>query len=100
MRFTPEGKAVVDLNLAVDDGYGDNKKTIWIKATAWEKTAENCNNFLHKGSLVFIEGRLHHENGNPRVWESNGKTGASYEVVVMNIRFLSPKEQTEPDDEF
>lgn len=98
MRYTPDGKAVVDLNIAVDDGYGDSKKTIWFKVAAWEKMGENCNNFLHKGSLVFIEGRLHHENGNPRVWESNGKSGASYEIVATNVKFLSPKPDATVDE--
>jgi single-strand DNA-binding protein len=58
LRYTPEAKAVAQFSVAVNDGWGDNKKTIWYRVTAWEKTAENCNQYLGKGSRVLVEGRL------------------------------------------
>ncbi|NMB67601.1 MAG: hypothetical protein GYA20_02425, partial [Chloroflexi bacterium] len=53
--------------------------------------------FLHKGSKVLIEGRLtpDPDTGGPRVWESNGKHGASYEVTASTVRFLSGREDGE-----
>lgn len=90
MRYTPGGKAVTSFSVAVSDGYGENKKTIWINVSAWDKTAEACKD-LQKGAKVLVEGRLNHENGSPRVWESNGKHGASFEVSASRVVFLSGK---------
>lgn len=100
MRYTPSGKAVCNFTIAVDDGFGEDKKTIWVNVATWEKQAESCNKFLKKASLVFVEGRLQHVEGNPRVWESNGKHGASYEVVALNVRFLTPKDTANNETPF
>ena len=42
MRYTPQGKAVTSFSVAVDDGFGQNKKTIWLRVSCWDKTAESC----------------------------------------------------------
>jgi len=93
MRYTPEGKAVCSFSVATQDGFGDSKKTIWFRATAWEKLAETCNQYLAKGSKVLIEGRLQADaNGNPRTWTDNtGATRASFEMTASVVRFLSAK---------
>lgn len=93
MRYTPDGKPVTSFSVAVDDGFGENKTTIWFKVSVWEKQAESANTYLTKGSLVFVEGRLQHDNGSPRVWDKDGKHGASFEITAKNIKFLSPKSQ-------
>ena len=92
MRYTPEGKAVTSFNVAVSDGFGENKKTIWIRVTTWEKTAENCNSYLKKGSSVLIEGRLNpdKETGGPKIFQrQDGTHGSSYEVTATTVRFFS-----------
>ena len=94
MRYTPEGKAVTSFSVAVSDGFGEYKKTIWIRVTTWEKTAESCNSYLKKGSSVLVEGRLmpDKETGNPRVFQrQDGSHGASYEVTARTVRFLSTR---------
>lgn len=99
LRYTPQGKAVTTLNLAVDDGWGENKRTIWLRATVWDKQAESVNNYLKKGRQVFIEGRLQpdKETGNPRVFtRQDGTSAASYEVVANVIRFLGSREESSP----
>jgi single-strand DNA-binding protein len=95
-RFTPSGKAVTQFSLAVDDGFGENKKTIYFTVSAWENLSETTKN-MTKGQPVLVEGRLSHENGNPRMWESNGKHGASFEVNASTVRFLSSREQAETE---
>jgi single-strand DNA-binding protein len=95
LRYTPQGKAVTTLNLAVDDGWGENKRTIWMRVTVWDKQAESVSNYLKKGRQVFIEGRLQpdKETGNPRVFtRQDGTSGASYEVVANVVRFLGGRE--------
>ena len=96
MKYTPQGKAVTTMNIAVDDGYGDNKSTIWIRATAWEKQAEACNTSLKKGSKVFVQGRLQHVDGNPRTGKKTDESvAASFEITASNVRFLDGKPQEE-----
>lgn len=91
MRYTPAGKAVTSFSVAVSDGFGENKKTIWFRVSAWEKQAETCNQYLKKGSRVLVEGRLQaDEAGNPRQWaDQSGEKRASYEVTAVTVRFLS-----------
>jgi len=91
MRFTPEGKAVTSFSVAVDEGYGEQKKTIWYKVTAWEKLAETCNNFLQKGKLVFVEGHL----SEPRIWKdkTSGESKTGLEITATTVKFLSAKDE-------
>lgn len=103
LRYTPEGKAVASLNVAVDDGFGDNKKTIWMRVSVWDKQAENCNQYLKKGSMVLVEGRLTPDpkTGGPRIWKKDdGTEGASFEISASAVRFLSTNgEQSQADGE-
>lgn len=102
MRFTPSGQPVTTLSVATNRRYsGANdqlvKETAWFRVTVWGKQAETCNQFLHKGSKVLVEGRLtpDPETGGPRVWENNGKHSASFEVTASTVRFLSNREDGE-----
>lgn len=72
MRYTPQGKAVANFNLAVSEGRGDQKTTQWIRIVCWEKTAEAANEYLQKGSRVLVVGKLQQrkytdKDGNERV---------------------------------
>lgn len=102
MRFTPSGQPVTTLSVATNRRFSNNsgqpvKETTWFRVTVWGKQAETCNQFLHKGSKVLVEGRLtpDPETGGPRIWENNGKHGASYEVTASAVRFLSSREDGE-----
>jgi single-strand DNA-binding protein len=102
MRFTPGGQPVTTLSVATNRRYnGQNgqpvKETTWFRVTVWGKQAESCNEFLHKGSKVLVEGRLNPnpETGRPHIWENNGKVGASFEVTASTVRFLSGREDQE-----
>lgn len=102
MRITPNGQSVTTLSVATNRRYSNNggqpvNETTWFRVTVWGKQAETCNQFLHKGSKVLIEGRLtpDPDTGGPRVWESNGKHGASYEMTASTVRFLSGREEGE-----
>jgi len=89
MRFTPAGNAVTTFSVAVDRVYTKNeervKETQWWRVTTWGRMAEACNQYLAKGSLVFVTGepRLH-------TWDrQDGTTGASLEVTASQVKFLS-----------
>jgi single-strand DNA-binding protein len=101
MRFTPTGQAVTSFSVATDRQYNDQsgkpvKETVWFRVTAWGKLAETCNNFLQKGKLVLIEGRLtvDAKTGGPRVWTGqDGTPRASYEIVAGTVKFLSARSE-------
>lgn len=101
MRFTPSGTAVTSFSVATSRQWTDNegnkvKETTWFKISAWNKQAETCNNFLHKGSKVLIEGQLvpDKNTGSPKIWTRNdGTPGASFEVRANNVRFLDSKSE-------
>ena len=101
MRFTPSGQAVTNFNLASNRQYSDAngdsiKETTWFRVSAWGKTAENVNQFLHKGSLVMVEGRMvcDPETGSPRLYtRQDGTPGVSFEVSANTVRFLSGREE-------
>lgn len=100
LRYTADGKEVLDINLAVDDGYGERKSTIWFRCSLWGKRAVSLEKYLAKGTQVFIDGRLNHVDGNPRVW---GEGKASFEVFVNDIKLLGSRGQqanaSQADDE-
>jgi single-strand DNA-binding protein len=105
MRFTPSGHPVTTLSVATNRRYNDTagkpvKETTWFRVSVWGKQAEACNEFLHKGSKVLVEGRLSPdpETGGPHIWESNGRMGASYEVTASTVRFLSGREEQDEAD--
>jgi single-strand DNA-binding protein len=97
MRYTPSGQAVATFNLAVNRQFTQAggevvKETTWFRASVWDKTAENCHQFLKKGSLVLIEGRLvcDPQTGGPRLFtRKDGTPGTAFEVNTGTVRFLS-----------
>ncbi len=97
MRYLPDGTAVTNFSIAVNDGWGDNKKTIWFRVSAWRKQAETVNAYLSKGSKVLVEGRLQaDENGNPRLWNrQDGSVSSSFELTATNVTFLSSKAEND-----
>lgn len=103
MRYTAEGKPVTSFSVAIDDSYGENKRTVWFRVSVWGKQAESCNQYLSKGRQVYIEGRLQHENGNPRMFtRQDGSAGASFEVTAQVVKFIggqSENGQGGPRDE-
>lgn len=99
MRFTPSGQAVTSFSVATDRQYSDQsgkmvKETIWFRTSVWGKQAESCNNYLHKGSIVLVEGRLtvDPKTGGPRIWTAqDGTAKASFEINASTVRFLSTR---------
>lgn len=88
LRYTPSGTAVSTFGLAVNRRYKQNDEwkddVCFIDIVCFGKQAENCTEYLNKGSLAFIEGRLQW-----RSWEDeNGQKRSKHEVVANNIQFL------------
>ena len=77
-------KAVARFTLAIDDGYGENKKTNFISIVVFGKQAENCERFIGKGSLVGIHGRL--QTGS--YTNKDGVTVYTTDVIADRVEFL------------
>lgn len=87
LRYTTNGKAVASFRLAVDRrGRKDQENNAdFIPVVAWERLAEICNEFLSKGKLVAIEGRLQ-----TRTYETpDGQKRSAFDVVADDMRMLS-----------
>jgi single-strand DNA-binding protein len=106
MRYTPGGQPVTNFSVATTrkwtntDG-STGEETIWVRVTAWGKLAETCNQYLAKGRLVLVEGRLtpDKDTGGPRVYQrKDGTYGASYEVTAENVRFLGGRGEARPEE--
>jgi single-strand DNA-binding protein len=103
MRYTPDGRAVTNFSVAVNDDYTNNsgeriKRTIWVRVSTWGKQAESCNQYLKKGSKVLVEGRLTADQatGGPRIWTGqDGSSRASFEVSANTVRFLSSRSDSD-----
>lgn len=97
LRYTPSGAAVARFTLAVNrtftNGQGE-KETDFINCTVWRKQAENTANFLKKGSLAGIEGRI--QTGSYE--GQDGKRVYTTEVVADSVQFLEPKNSTQRND--
>jgi single-strand DNA-binding protein len=93
MRYTQDGKAVSNFDLAVDDGFGSDKKTIWFRCSLWGKLAEALTDYLKKGTPATVFGNLAHDEGNPRIWQGKDGAHASFEVFVNDIVLQGGKRQ-------
>ena len=88
-RYTGSGQAVANFTMATDETYKDRngerqKRTEWHKIVVWGKQAEIAQQYLKKGSLIFIEGRIQ-----SREWQDKeGQKRTSFEIVATNFRML------------
>lgn len=91
MRYTTSGKAVTNFTLAVDRGWSSpsgDKETDFIDIVVWDKQAETVANYLKKGRLAGVEGRLQ-----IRQYEHEGQKRRAAEVVANRVIFLDRGEQ-------
>lgn len=95
MRFTPSGKPVTSFRVATNRVYttpeGERKEeTEWFTVVAWNRLAEQCNQFLGKGRLVYAEGRLR-----TRSWEGqDGQKHYRTEIIANRVSFLDKRSST------
>lgn len=101
LRFTQSGKAVCAFTLAVDRPYvgaDGNRETDFINIVVWNKLGENCAQYLAKGKLAAVDGRLQIRPYD----DKNGQKRYATEVVADNVRFLTPKgeggQQSQPEN--
>ena len=94
-QYTTQAKLITKFSLAVNIGYGDNKKTNWYYCTAWERTAEFVQQRAQVGTQLFVEGELF-----LREWQDkDGNEHISPDVTVIKFRVLSRGKKKDEDTE-
>ena len=94
LRYTQSGSPVATLNVATDESYTDrngNKvdRAEWHTVVVFQRQAENCQTYLTKGSLVFVEGSLQ-----TRKWQDQqGQDRYTTEIKASRVQFLDRKNQ-------
>jgi single-strand DNA-binding protein len=94
IRHTTSGSAVANFSLATDERWTDSEgnrqtRTEWHNIVAWRKLAEICGQYLSKGRLVFIEGRIQ-----TREWDDrDGNKRRTTEIVASNMQMLGGRGQ-------
>lgn len=99
LRYTPSGVAVTRFSLAVNRHYTNQqgeREADFINIVTWRGLAENCANYLRKGSLVAVDGRL--QTG--KYENQEGRTVYTTDVVAEDVRFLEPKNRSESHSDF
>lgn len=102
LRYTQSGTAVASFSLATGRQWKDSsgekqEETTWFNVVAWDKLGEICNNYMNKGSRVYIEGRLQ-----TRKWQDNdGNDRYTTEIVASDVILLDSKNGNDntPTDE-
>lgn len=89
VRHIPSGSAVCDLRMAInrrfrDQNDKDREEVVYVSVTVWGRQAENCGQYLSKGSPVLVEGRLKLDE-----WEKEGQKQSRLGVVGERVQFLS-----------
>jgi len=98
-RFTPTGKKVAHFSLAVSERWksaeGESKEnTEWVNIEAWGRLGEICQQYLHKGRLVFLEGRLKTDKFEDK--DKGGEIKYYTKVVAVSMQMLDRKPEEEP----
>jgi single-strand DNA-binding protein len=99
VRYTPDGTMITNFNLATDEQWKDKngekvQKTEWHRIVTFGKLAEICGNYLVKGKLIFVEGRIQ-----TRSWEDkDGVKRYTTEIIASNMQMLDSKGQNKTSE--
>jgi single-strand DNA-binding protein len=100
MRYTPSGRPVTTFSVATDRNWNTSdgerrSETEWFNIVAWSNLAEICKQYLTKGQLVYVEGRLQ-----SRRWEDQeGNKRTSVEIVANEMIMLSDRRESNNNPE-
>lgn len=83
-RYTPDGMGVCKFHIAIDDGYGEKKRTNFIPVTVFGKQAESCEKYLAKGRQVAVEGKI--QTGSYE--KQDGTKVYTTDVIAHRVEFI------------
>lgn len=90
IAYTPAGKAVAKMRLAVSEKRGDIESVVYIDVTAWERLAEMCKQQAHKGSTILCDGKLKMESWTDR---NTGQNRSKLAMSAFNVQFFHTSRQ-------
>lgn len=99
LRYTPSNTAVAEFGMALNRSYQDSEgewqeETDFVDITVWGRQAENCSQYISKGSRIFIEGRLNYDS-----WETEeGQRRSKLGVTARNVIFLDAPTEEQPGE--
>ena len=99
LKYTSSGVAVANFSVATSEKWKDKEgnkqeKTEWHNIVAWEKKAEIVGEYVKKGDMILVEGKIE-----TRKWEKDGITRYSTEIIASSIELLGSKKNDAPKDE-
>jgi single-strand DNA-binding protein len=89
-RTTPQGKEVCRFRMATDSGFGESRKTEWHTVVCFDKQAQFCRNYMRKGSLVYVEGRMTYGSYENK----DGVKVNTAEVIANTVQSLGKNDNT------
>ena len=92
LKTIPSGTPVCEMGLAMDSGWGDNKKTCFVDVTVWGKQAEFVSKYFKKGDGVHLEGRLDYS-----TWEKDGQKRSKHSITAERVTFPVGASKKEAD---
>lgn len=98
-KYTSTGKRVTDFPIAITNRWKDEtgesrEHTEWVNIEAWDRLAEICHEYLGKGSLVYVDGRLKTDR-----YENEGEARYFTKVVAQTVQFLDSRAEAERNSE-
>jgi len=101
VRYTQSGAAVANFSIATSENWTDKasgerkERTEWHNVSVFGKMAENCEKYIHKGSQVYVEGKIQTD-----TYEKDGETKKSMKIIANTVQFLDSKsDRGEPTEE-
>lgn len=88
IRYTQNGKTVVTFSIACSEKRNGQEFTEWVNIVTWDKLAEICHQYLTKGQLVYIGGRMQ-----TRSYEKDGSTRYTTEIIAREMKMLGGGKQ-------
>jgi single stranded DNA-binding protein len=94
LRTTQTGEPVANFNLAIDQGYGERKTTVWVRVTTWGKLAQAVADNLDTGDLV----TAYAESFRVSAWnDKNGSPQGQLEITARRVDFIITKHEQAAD---
>ena len=96
MSYLQSGTAITKFTVAVNRTWKDRqsgeakKETTWFNVVAWDRLAETCNQYLHKGSKVYVEGRM----TSHKYTDKDGAERTGWEVTLSDMQMLDTKDSS------
>ena len=88
VRSTPSGTKVANFSIAIEEGFGDKKRTEWVNVVAWKDQAEFAEKYLKKGKTISLSGRLQTSSWDDK---TTGKKVYKTEVVASELNFFDTR---------